>query len=573
MVINISINNLRATAEGAPTIVCDNSGYSVKFAFDSAWGAATVKTARFVWVTDGKLQHTDVIFTGDTVAVPILTNTWEVYVGVFEGDLQTTTPARIYCERSVRSYSGAPAEEYPGQYDHIMALFQKAIDQQAQADEAAETATDAAQRAENAAVNVEAIVAGNEAYTKRENDARDAPAIVESATGATIVVQDAADRPLRSLVLHGKTTQAGTPTPDAPADLVSLSGAVNVTACGKNMLPYPYDEASITRGGVAFTVNEDGTIKATGTSTGSYILLIKKETERLYLRAGVTYTFKATPAGAGLSTYYAYVAIGEETFFDAGGGVTLTPAVSGYAAVTAVIKDGQTVSGLTLRPQLELGGVASDFEPYQAQLMGYELPDNFSAGALDCLTGVLNYGTVIDVETDEWGPGRGASGWNDGFDSIGKETIAFHHHLGSEKENYYPATLCSHFPAAAKWADIVSATTEMAYRGNASGLAYAAVRIKRSRLTEYGFIDDGTGETAVAAFTAWLEAQAAAGTPVQFVGEIKNTAQLVGAVSANAYKPTTTVLNDAGADMTLEYVADTKAYIAKTYPSFEGVAF
>lgn len=106
MIINITVADRRAALEGTPTIVCDNTGYAIKFIFDDEWGADTVKTARFVWVAGGKLQHTDVIFTGDTVEVPLLSGTNEVKVGVFEGELRTTTPARIYCERSIRCYGG-----------------------------------------------------------------------------------------------------------------------------------------------------------------------------------------------------------------------------------------------------------------------------------------------------------------------------------------------------------------------------------------------------------------------------------------------------------------------------------
>lgn len=565
MVINVTVANKRATPEGAPTIVCDNSDYTLKFAFDDEWGKDTQKTAYFTWVTKGERETMAVIFRGNTVEVPKLIDTKSVKVGVSEGDLHTTTPALIYCERSIRSYSGVPAEEYPGQYDHIMVLLEQAQAQQAQAAEDAQTAADGAQRAENAAAEVEAIVAGNEAYTKQEADSRNAPAIVEGATGAAIAVHDSADRPLQRLVLQGGATQASIPTPDNPVELVPAipAGPANVTVCGKNMLPYPYDEKTLTRGGITFTVKEDGSIKASGTSTGTYILLIKKETERLYLRAGVTYTFKAMPAGAGMSTYYAYVAIGEQTFFDTGSGVTLTPAVSDFASVTAVVKEGTTVSGLTIRPQVEIGGKASGFEPYQAQVLTFDLPAPLYAGTLDCLTGQALYAGISELGAGEWGPGRSASGWVHGVDSIGKETLPLFIHLGNERTGYYPPTLCSHFPAASTWAEIVSSTTEMAYRGNSNGLAYVAVRINRSRLAEYGFIDDGTGQTAVAAIQAWLEAQATAGTPVQFVGEIDNTAEL-GAQSVQSYKLTTTATNDAGANMTMEYVADTLEHISNS---------
>lgn len=123
MIIDINIEDKRAAAVGAPTIVCGNSGYTIKFTFDDEWKLLSAKTARFVYVQDGKVKYIDVVFTGITVAVPVMANTKEVQVGVFAGNLQTTTPARIPCEPSIRCGTGAPADPTPSQYDQIMALL------------------------------------------------------------------------------------------------------------------------------------------------------------------------------------------------------------------------------------------------------------------------------------------------------------------------------------------------------------------------------------------------------------------------------------------------------------------
>ena len=50
-------------------------------------------------------------------------------------------------------------------------------------------------------------------------------------SGASITITDAAKRGFRSLNIYGKTTQSGTPTPDAPVDLISAgdSGSITVT--------------------------------------------------------------------------------------------------------------------------------------------------------------------------------------------------------------------------------------------------------------------------------------------------------------------------------------------------------
>ena len=72
-------------------IVCGNSDYKIVFTFDSEWNDYAKKTARFIW--NG--THVDVEFEGTECAVPIIKNADEVEVGVYAGDLETTTHTSI----------------------------------------------------------------------------------------------------------------------------------------------------------------------------------------------------------------------------------------------------------------------------------------------------------------------------------------------------------------------------------------------------------------------------------------------------------------------------------------------
>lgn len=123
MTITIRITDKRPTVEGAPIIVCGNSTYSIKFIFDAEWDAFVAKTARFVYVQNGQVRTKDEPFNGDTVAVPILSGTREVLVGVYAGNLQTSTPARIPCDLSIRCSTGAPADPPTSVYDQIMEML------------------------------------------------------------------------------------------------------------------------------------------------------------------------------------------------------------------------------------------------------------------------------------------------------------------------------------------------------------------------------------------------------------------------------------------------------------------
>lgn len=123
MYIAINISNKHALVQGTPSIVCGNDSYIINFTFDEEWTGQEYKTARFVYVQDGEVKYTDVVFTGTLVEVPPLLNTREVMVGVYAGDLQTSTPARIPCEPSIRCGTGAPEDPTPSQYDQIMELL------------------------------------------------------------------------------------------------------------------------------------------------------------------------------------------------------------------------------------------------------------------------------------------------------------------------------------------------------------------------------------------------------------------------------------------------------------------
>lgn len=122
--INITVENKRAAVVGSPVIVCGNSDYTVTFAFDNEWSLTGPKTARFVYVKRGEVMHEDVLFDGNTVAVPVLSDVTFVNVGVFAGDLCTTTPARVNCHPSILCGSGIVQAPTPDVYAQIMALFE-----------------------------------------------------------------------------------------------------------------------------------------------------------------------------------------------------------------------------------------------------------------------------------------------------------------------------------------------------------------------------------------------------------------------------------------------------------------
>lgn len=118
--LHISVADKIATYQARDgEIVCGNSGYQIQFAFDSEWDEYTAKTAVFKW----NFQYVEVPFVGDTCAVPIIKNATSITVGVYAGDLCTTTEATIGTKRSVLCNMGEHADPPKDVYNQLMDLF------------------------------------------------------------------------------------------------------------------------------------------------------------------------------------------------------------------------------------------------------------------------------------------------------------------------------------------------------------------------------------------------------------------------------------------------------------------
>ena len=119
--IDIRIKDKIAMQTGGEAfIVRDNSDYVINFTFDVEWAEETAKTARFALQRGG---YMDVPFTGSSVAVPVISTGRRVDVGVFAGNLRTTTSATLPLVPSIRSKGGAPVPPEDAVYDKLIALI------------------------------------------------------------------------------------------------------------------------------------------------------------------------------------------------------------------------------------------------------------------------------------------------------------------------------------------------------------------------------------------------------------------------------------------------------------------
>lgn len=113
-IIDVTIKDKVASCSGA-RYVCGNSDYVIHFNFDDEWTEFETKTARFKC----KKGYFDVVFSGDVCAVPVITDTDFFSVGVYAGNIHTTTPASVRVYKSILCgdmdpYVGPPGKDGVG---------------------------------------------------------------------------------------------------------------------------------------------------------------------------------------------------------------------------------------------------------------------------------------------------------------------------------------------------------------------------------------------------------------------------------------------------------------------------
>ena len=115
--IAISVRDKVAVTMDETQYICGNSDFIVKFDFDAEWDEFDVKTVRF---SKDNRKYIDVVLQGNECPVPIIYNTNKIMVGVFAGDLHTSTPAIIPAQKSILCRDGSPEAPSEDVYAQIM---------------------------------------------------------------------------------------------------------------------------------------------------------------------------------------------------------------------------------------------------------------------------------------------------------------------------------------------------------------------------------------------------------------------------------------------------------------------
>lgn len=117
-IINVIIRDKMASCSGA-RYVCGNSDYVIHFDFDNEWTEFETKTARFKC----KKGYVDVVFSGDICAVPVITDVDLFSVGVYAGNIHTTTPAYVRAYKSILCGDMGPYDPPDDVYHQIMDIL------------------------------------------------------------------------------------------------------------------------------------------------------------------------------------------------------------------------------------------------------------------------------------------------------------------------------------------------------------------------------------------------------------------------------------------------------------------
>lgn len=122
--IHISVKDkIACLVDEEQFLVCGNNDYDVVFDFDSDWEGISAKTAVFVYGNTPIHQP----FVGNICEGVEIKNSTICAIGVFAGDIKTTTGATIECKTSIRDFGGVPKPPSKEVYDEIMDLLNKAI--------------------------------------------------------------------------------------------------------------------------------------------------------------------------------------------------------------------------------------------------------------------------------------------------------------------------------------------------------------------------------------------------------------------------------------------------------------
>lgn len=375
--------------------------------------------------------------------------------------------------------------------------------------------------------------------------------IINSASGNTIALKDSAKYKLKGLKLYGKTTQNGTPTPDAPVPLVSVgdSGSFVVGVYGKNIFDITtLTPRNSTQGG---TVTFNGDVANISSSNQKWATC-KSNTIKVIKGIPLILSYRVSNFSATTSTYIALQSkdgkeYGASYFVKDGWYIYKFTPTEDTLCILVVSNGSNSVITNTFtlsETQIEIGTDATPYEPCNKQTltMPYELR---SKDEIDFARGVRIEKAIAKVFSgDEF------------FQMLTNTTGGGYYFQYSNDQ--IKASVSNSSLTGAMCNRLIEKTSDVLWQRNEQGFSIASsspqVRLR---------ID---GCTTVAELQAKLKEWYDEGNPLTIITERTTPIETpLTEAELNAYrhlmtnKGDTTILSEA--DMEVSYVADTKLYI------------
>lgn len=407
--------------------------------------------------------------------------------------------------------------------------------------------------------------------------------VVLSASGEVISVSDSAERSLKGLRLFGKTTQDGTPTPEAPVELVSVGngGTVEVTVAGKNLFnihtggPAPTSSTATFVEWLENGVVLQGTVSSTpGNSAWSngWAQFSRDNATRVYLKAGIVvrvsgyYTILENISGTTLGSFGVYLnntdgsnhaELYNQNVKDLSVGIKTRVVVTAETHADGWYYPVFSLNSCKVRLediQIEFGGTETPYEPYKPiQSLAVQTPNGLPG------IPVTSGGNYTDESGQRWVCDevdftRGVyvqrvstvnlanqDNWHVSSDGAKVYTVLYGYDAPAELGS---PIYCTH-AVQGSWATLKSGQVSLGSRGDAA--------------VAFSVQDYATKEE--------LQAWAVANNVTVIVPKVTPVLHELSAEELAAYAalytnyPNTIVVNGEGARMELAYVADTKTYI------------
>ena len=217
--------------------------------------------------------------------------------------------------------------------------------------------------------------------------AQNAKFSVQVIEGTNLTIANTEEAKLRGLHIYGRTTQKGTPAPNAPIPLENVGDdGVMAKVEGANLIPFP-DSKSATQNGITATF-KDSKITLSGTSTATVWLTAFT----LSLDAG-EYTLSSDFIPAGVTVYI----FSSAEYFSISSSALIKTKTFSQGNYNFVFEVGANVTlNSTFQVMLNKGTTAIPYQPYSQQQIITTIPNGI------CGIPVTSGGNYTDQNGQQW---------------------------------------------------------------------------------------------------------------------------------------------------------------------------